>query len=139
MINLPGEDFALFKAPYPECQGSIQGEVNKNGPERPIFSLVPSQSVISVKGDRSNSYSRVTQRQPHIREKVGLLELQRRKIIGEGIVCGVLKICSGYVAVEATGHKGPTWDRVHTYLRHRHFRRRMGSGEQSWIVVAQSK
>lgn len=42
VINLSGKDLSLLHAPYPERQSSIQAEVSENGPERPIFGLVPS-------------------------------------------------------------------------------------------------
>ena len=62
VINLSSEDFALFHTPDPKRESSVQGEVNKDGPEGPIFGLIPPQLIIGVKGDGSNSYSRVAKR-----------------------------------------------------------------------------
>ena len=120
VINFSGEYFPLLNTPYPKSQSSVQDEISENSPERPVLGLVPSQFVIGVEGYGTNDNSQVPQHQFCIGESVGLPEFQRRKIIGQGIVSGVLEICQGQYGAGKTGLKLPTWYRVHCYLRRCH-------------------
>lgn len=61
MIDLAREYVALLYTPYPECQSSIEREVDQNSPERSNLGLIPSQFVVGIKGYGGDYDSSVAQ------------------------------------------------------------------------------
>ena len=94
LIDLASEDVSLLHAPYPKRQCSIQREVYEDSPKRSSLGFIPTQFIVRVESHGGDKNSAISQSQSYIRQVMGLLEFERGKVIGKGIIRCVFEICS---------------------------------------------
>lgn len=88
-------DDALLFQPDPQGQGGVQDGVDEHGGGRVVLGALEAELVVPEEAGGGDEEGGVAQAQAHVGEGVGLLELQRVEVVGDGIVGGVLEVCPG--------------------------------------------
>ena len=79
-------DDTRFHSPDPESQGAIEDRVDGDCRSRVVFCVLEAQLIIPKEACASYEEGRIAESKSNISQSVGLGELQRVQVVGNGII-----------------------------------------------------